>query len=168
MASTYEKIATTTLSSAAASYTFSSIAGTYTDLVIIASCTSANDGAALQFRFNSDSGSNYSNTLLEGSGSSASSVRQSDQIDIQISFNVGNNSTNPSTSIISINNYSNSTTYKTLLARWNSATGGTYPGTSATVGLWRNVAAITSITIFMGSGNINAGSTFTLYGIKAA
>ena len=168
MPSTYEKIATTTLGSAAASYTFSSIIGTYTDLVVVASCTSANDGTALQFRFNSDSGSNYSNTFLEGSGSSATSSRESNQTAIKISYNVGNNSTNPSASIISINNYSNSTTNKTLLARWNSATGGTYPGTSAAVGLWRNTAAITAIEIFMGSGNINAGSTFTLYGIKSA
>ena len=35
MASTYEKIATTTLGSATASYTFSSISGTYTDLILI-------------------------------------------------------------------------------------------------------------------------------------
>jgi hypothetical protein len=34
MASTYTPIATTTLGSAAASYTFSSISGTYTDLVL--------------------------------------------------------------------------------------------------------------------------------------
>jgi hypothetical protein len=167
MTSTYEKIATTTLGSAAASYTFSTIPGTYTDLVMIASLTSANDGAGLQFRFNSDSGSNYSNTFLEGSGSSATSSRESNQTSIQISFNVGNNSTNPSASIISINNYSNSTTNKTLLARWNSATGGTYPGTAAAVGLWRDTSAITAIEVFMGSGNINADSTFTLYGIKA-
>jgi hypothetical protein len=167
MTATYDKIATTTLGSAAASYTFSTIPGTYTDLVMVASFTSANDGTALQFRFNSDSGSNYSNTFLEGSGSSATSSRESNQTAIQISFNVGNNSTNPSASIISINNYSNSTTNKTLLARWNSATGGTYPGTAAAVGLWRNTAAITSIEVFLGSGNINSGATFTLYGIKA-
>lgn len=165
---TYTPIATTTLGSATGTVTFSSISGTYTDLVLVASITTANDGTALQFRFNSDSGSNYSNTFLEGSGSSATSSRQSNQTDIQISFNVGNNSTNPSASIVSFMNYSNSTTNKTLLARWDSATGGTYPGTAAAVGLWRNTAAITSIEVFLGSGNINSGSTFTLYGIKAA
>jgi hypothetical protein len=167
MALTYDKIATTTLGSAAASYTFSSIPATYTDLVLVASITTANDGTSLQFRFNSDSGSNYSNTFLEGSGSSATSSRESNQTNIQITFNVGNNSTNPSTSIVSFMNYSNSTTNKTLLARWNSATGGTYPGVAATVGLWRNTSAINAIEVFLGSGNINSGSTFTLYGIKA-
>ena len=168
MATTYIPLYTTTLASAVSSVTISPISGAYTDLVLVASLTSAVDGAGLQFRFNGDAGSNYSNTFLEGSGSSATSNRQSNQTDIQLSFNVGNNSTNPSTSIISFMNYSNSTTNKTLLARWNSASGGTYPGTAATVGLWRNTAAITSIEVFMGSGNINAGSTFSLYGVAAA
>lgn len=167
MATTYIPLYTTTLASAASSVTISPISGAYTDLVLVASLTSAVDGAGLQFRFNGDTGSNYSNTFLEGSGSSATSNRQSNQTDIQLSFNVGNNSTNPSTSIVSFMNYSNSTTNKTLLARWNSASGGTYPGTSATVGLWRNTAPITSIEVFMGSGNINAGTTISLYGVAA-
>ena len=36
------------------------------------------------------------------------------------------------------------------------------------VGLWRNTAAITSITILLDSGNYAAGTTATLYGILKA
>ena len=39
---------------------------------------------------------------------------------------------------------------------------------SAVSGLWKNTAAITSVTIVMDSGNFTTGSTFTIYGIKAA
>jgi hypothetical protein len=61
-------------------------------------------------------------------------------------------------------NYSNATTYKTALARTSE------DGVAAAyVGLWRSTSAITSITIDKGSSdNFASGSTFTLYGIKAA
>jgi hypothetical protein len=58
---TYEAIATQTLGSAAASVTFSSIPGTYTDLVIVCTPLRVTAGAEeLVFQFNSDTGSNYS------------------------------------------------------------------------------------------------------------
>jgi len=168
MPATYDKIATTTLGSAAADVTFSSISGAYTDLVVVMNIFTSADGSTPQFQFNTDTGSNYSTTFLEGSGSTATSSRQSSQTDIQFSFNVGGNSTNPQPIIANINNYSNTTTYKTVIGRYNSASGGTYPGVGAIVGLWRSTSAITAIKIFPGSGNFNSGSTFTLYGILKA
>jgi hypothetical protein len=168
MPSTYEPIATTTLGSAASSVTFSSISGSYTDLVIVCAVFNSADGAGTEFQFNSDTGTNYSNTFLEGSGTTATSSRESNQASIQMSFNVGGNSTNPCITTANIQNYSNTTTNKTLIGRWNSASGGTYPGTAAAVGLWRSTSAITTVLIRTGSGNFNTGSTFTLYGIKAA
>jgi hypothetical protein len=68
--------------------------------------------------------------------------------------------------VIQINNYSNSTTFKTPLIRTN--TGPSWGTVFAIVGLWRNTAAITSITFTPDTGNFDTGSTFTLYGIKAA
>ena len=136
--------------------------------MVVISAPTTSDGATPQFRFNGDTATNYSNTFLEGSGSSATSSRETSQTNIQLSFNVGGNSTNPSTSIVHIMNYSNATTFKTLLARWNSASGGTYPGTAATVGLWRKTPeAISSMEIFVATGNFAVGSTFSLYGIRA-
>ena len=168
MPKTYEPIATNTLGSATASVTFSSISSTYTDLVIVCAVFNSVDGAATEFQFNSDTGTNYSNTFLEGSGSTATSSRESNQTSIGTSYNIGGNSTNPCITVANIQNYSNTTTNKTLVGRWNSASGGTYPGTGAVVGLWRSTSAITSVVIKTGSGNFNTGSTFTLYGIKAA
>jgi hypothetical protein len=67
-------------------------------------------------------------------------------------------------------NYSNSTTYKTMLGRQGTASS-TAGGASLTVSLWRNTSAITSIQLQLDFGSSNrwyTGSTFTLYGIKAA
>ena len=74
--STYTPIYTTTLASAAASYTFSSIPSTYTDLVIAATgLTTA--GTTLAMRFNGDTATNYSDTYLLGNAGAASSSRDS-------------------------------------------------------------------------------------------
>jgi hypothetical protein len=157
--STYTPIATTTIASAVASYTFSSITGSYTDLVLITNpITTANTD--IKVRFNSDSGSNYSWTRLYGDGSSAASQRVSETYG-EIT---NSRTTLISNSITHFQNYSNATTYKTYLSRGNA------PDVlvAATVGLWRNTAAITSITLLPASGNLDVGTTFTLYGIASA
>jgi hypothetical protein len=168
---TYTPIATTTLGSSATSYTFSSIAGTYTDLVLITNfgVTTGGSGAALSLRFNSDSGSNYSGTTLYGNGSSAASQRFSNQSVINIERSIGPTASAIETNaLIQIQNYSNTTTYKTTISRANTPTG-TYPGTETTVNLWRSTSAINSVTVlFLGGESFVTGSTFTLYGIAAA
>ena len=162
---TYVPIATQTLASAAASVTFSSIPGTYTDLVIVCNAIRTTSLDNIGVRFNSDTGSNYSWTILKGTGTAAESDRRANVTDII--FNVYN-STNQSTGILQVQNYANTTTYKTALSRSSGASAGYV---YATVGLWRNTAAITSITLFdegTTSSVINTGSTFSLYGIAAA
>ena len=170
MAATYEPIATNTLGSATATVTFSSIPSTYNDLVLVSSVRSTSSGnQEYQLQLNSDTGSNYSYTRLAGDGSSAFSDRGSNRTYIDMGYMPGSNSTSGVFGInnLSIMNYANSTTYKTLLYRWNDA-GAVNAYAAAEVGLWRSTSAITSITLKMGSGNLEAGSTFTLYGIKAA
>lgn len=161
MAKTYEPIATYTFPSASSSYTFSSIPSIYTDLVLVAVAGSSGAGNLI-LRFNSDSGTNYSLTYLYGSGSAASSGRVTNNNCAQfqgISNNLNGNQ------IIQIMNYSNSTTYKTAISKGGAAD----LATSSWVNMWRNTAAITSITVSDNSStNIITGSTFTLYGIKAA
>ena len=62
-------------------------------------------------------------------------------------------------------NYSNSTTFKTMLSR---QFGSTHIGWLS-CGLWRSTAGITSIVFTDESGgNFTTGFTLTLYGIKAA
>jgi hypothetical protein len=161
--STYTPIATTTLGSGQADITFTSFSG-YTDLVLIVSGTPVTAGSYnLEMRFNGDTASNYSRTVLSGDGSVASSSRNSSQTKIVIT-NEGNLTTTINNQTINIFNYSNSTTYKTVLARGNRANA----GLDATVGLWRSTAAITSIVIFLTGSNLATGTTATLYGISAA
>ena len=163
--STYTPIATTTLGSATASVTFSSIVSTYTDLVLIAQIVgTATSNIAL--KFNNAGGTAYSNTWLGGNGTSASSSRDTSSAYIPIDGGNGYPASGE-TSIynISINNYANTSIYKTLLSRANNAA----RGLAAVVGLWQSTAAINRIDIFVANGaNLGSGSTFTLYGIQAA
>ena len=160
MAATYEPIYTTTLGSNQSSITLNSFGG-YTDLVLVVAGNSSGAGSAYTLQFNGDTASNYSNTYLYGSGSSAQSARSSGVSEM----NIGNtDQSNNQTTIINIMNYANSTTYKTALSRG----GGTTIGTISYVGLWRSTSAITSIRLGVNTGTINTNSTITLYGIKAA
>lgn len=161
MPATYEPIATQTLGSSAATVTFSSISGAYTDLKIVFTGVVNAGGDAFYLRFNGDSASNYSNTELKGNGTTASSARYSN---VTYMYACGNGlSTIQTNVIVDINNYSNATTYKTGLFRYNN----TDNVMAATVGLWRSTSAITSISI-NSLGAYTTGSTFTLYGITAA
>jgi hypothetical protein len=165
MASTYEKIASQTLGSATATVTFSSISSAYTDLVLVtADIINTTNVLGLYIQFNSDTGSNYSRTFIEGNGSTASSSRSSNQTNMMLGRSYGGDRT---MNIFQIQNYANTTTYKTALCRYGS--GGTSSAVGASVGLWRSTSAITSITVGIEGGyNMSAGCTFNLYGIKAA
>jgi hypothetical protein len=164
MTATYEKIATTTLGSAQPSVTFSSISGAYTDIVIVCNVTAVSSTTGTSIQFNADTGSNYSQTWMRGSGSAASSGRDTSQTFINLNY-YGDASTTAGaqTIVASVMNYSNTTTYKTLLSRGGNAES----STSAIVGLWRNTDAINRIDLEATSTNYASGSTFTLYGIKA-
>jgi hypothetical protein len=161
--STYTPIATTTLGSAAASYTFSSIAGTYTDLVVIFNGAITTGPDDVRIQFNGDTASNYSATLLRGSGTATLSASSSNDTVISYTSYIGTGD-GSSVGIFNIMNYSNATTYKTIICRGNVAAS----FVNATTGLWRNTAAITSVKMTAGGSTFKVGSTFTLYGISAA
>jgi hypothetical protein len=160
---TYEPIATQTLTTTTSSLAFTSITGSYTDLILVISAkntTAQNYETFIQF--NSDTGSNYSQTFMQNYAGSTQTGRNASITEIRPGKT---NALTFDTNIININNYSNSTTYKTTISRGNNA----QFNSSALVGLWRNTAAITRIEIICESpATYTAGSTFTLYGIKAA
>lgn len=169
MPATYEPIATTTLSSAAASITFSSIAGTYTDLKLVIVGASATEGRLL-LRFNSDSATNYSYTVIKGDGTTAASHRGTSQ-DYWRSYETVFPTTNAGLATVEIFSYAGSTN-KTLLYTGAMDKNGSGTITSV-VGLWRSTSAITSITCYSGNlttttYNFNTGTTATLYGILKA
>jgi hypothetical protein len=159
---TYVAIAEQTLGSAAASVTFSSIPGTYTDLVLIVNgLTASSDAVGIEMTFNGTGSSNRSYNRLQGNGSTASAFRNSDPSIAVLGNSEGGNI------IANIMNYSNSTTYKTILTRYNSLDAGD-GRTGAYASLWANTSAITSIIIAPNAINWASGSTFSLYGILAA
>lgn len=163
---TYEAIATNTISgSSTNSVTFSSIPSTYTDLVIVFQGTKISAGGqSLIYQLNGDTGSNYSFTYLGGNGSTASSGRVSNSTYAALGAWVSNLSTTGEADFLYLMNYSNTTTYKTGLARSSGSS-----AVEANVALWRSTAAINSVTLSIGSpAAFTAGSTFSLYGIKAA
>ena len=162
MPATYQPIASQTLGSNASSVTFSSIAADWTDLVLVAALQ-ASSTVYTSLRFNGDTGNNYSSTYVFGNGSTASSSRQSNT-SVIAGFG-SNNSGNPVPFALNVFNYANTNVYKTTLST-NANVGGDF---GKTVGLWRSTAAITSLTLITSTANSwAAGSTFSLYGIKAA
>ena len=159
MAVTYTPIATATVTTAVSSYTFTSIPSTYTDLVLILSGTASGSSSILIQVGNGsiDTAANYSRTGMYGNGSSAASYIGSNENQITVDWftSTQGNAT------IHFLNYSNTTTFKTVIER-----AGHSGGTNSIVGLWRSTAAINQIVL---SGlTFATGSTFTLYGIKAA
>jgi hypothetical protein len=161
--STYTPIATTTLGSAQASVTFNSFSG-YTDIVVVCNLSISSGTGNSKIRFNSDTGSNYSETTLEGTGSSAVSSRYTSNTSVILEGSGFLSTTFSTVKIINLQNYSNTTTNKTCLIR----NGAANAGVDAIVGLWRNTGAITSFEISTTASTFTAGSTFTLYGIASA
>ena len=162
---TYEPIATNTLSSNTATVTFNSISG-YTDLIMVFNGLVVQNSDAIWLQFNGDSSTNYSWTRLTGSSTTVASSRSSGTAGTSNWYGGSANgisNSNNNTVILQIFNYANSTTYKTWISRTTSI------GVETSIGLWRNTAAITSITLGVeGSRNYASGATFTLYGIAAA
>ena len=169
MARTYEPIASTTLGSAAADITFSSIPGTYTDLVLVCAFkTSRSSGTSesMYLRLNGDTGSNYSATALRGEGTAASSYRESSATYIYLGEGPLTSRSGDAVFEVSVMSYANTSVYSTVLSSF--AEPASYLGRH--VGLWRNTAAVTSVAFMPSTGGVNlkSGSTFALYGIKAA
>ena len=160
-APTYDLIEEKVLGSAQASVTFSSIPGTYKDLVLeVVGTTTNTNGTYITLRFNSDSNSNYSETLLVGNGTSALSERDSN---VAVAF-TGWQGNNVSVVNINIMSYANTNVYKTVLTRGGSDNN----RVTASVALWRSTAAITSIEAKSNNGtnSFNSGCTFRLWGVS--
>ena len=161
--STYDPLRTYTVPSPQASVVFDNIPQGYTDLVLEFSGKITTSGANFYFQFNGDTNTNYSRTWMSGNGTTPSSGRTSNYGLMPI----GSADSGDTVNIFHLLNYSNTSTYKTVLSRAGVPTG-TYPGTTAQVGLWRSTNAITSILAGNDGNTFVAGSTFRLYGIKAA
>jgi hypothetical protein len=161
---TYEPIGNYTVSgSTTGNTTFSSIPSTYTDLILVFSGT-FNLTQINAIQLNGVTSTVWGQTSISGNGTAASSSRETTQDYLYIT-NTTNLGTGIGTTIIQFQNYSNTTTNKTVLYRSGAAGALTQSG----VGCWRQTSAISSIYITAGGGKYwTAGTTLSLYGIKAA
>ena len=165
--STYTPISTQTLSSTANTITFSSIPSTYTDLVLVMVMTANSTAFNVFYTLNSDTGSNYSWTLMGGDGTTAGSAKLASQPEGRLTYYAAVRSSTPTFTYANFMNYSNTTTKKTVISRSNR----TSDGVEYTLNNWFNATsqAINNISIFANGGlSFAVGSTFTLYGITAA
>ena len=164
MPATYEKIATTTLGSANTTISFGSIAASWTDLRMVLVCK-ASTAMDAYVQYNSDTGSNYSLTEINGNGSAASSLRTINATYILLDSNGSISAAQPQLFTFDIFSYAGST-FKTCLINMSRDYNGSGNVTN-TVGLWRSTSAINTITI-TGTANFAIGTTATLYGILKA
>ena len=164
---TYDKIATTTLGSAASSITFSSIAASWTDLRLVFAPIGSVAGNSIRMQLNGDTASNYSETFLYADGTTAASTNNTSVTFLTVG--VGGTSTFPKLKTLDFFSYAGST-YKTLLLTSSDDQNAAGSDVSRHVQMWRNTAAITSINLYLSgvSQTYAAGTTATLYGIKAA
>jgi hypothetical protein len=139
---------------------FTGIDQTYTDIIIVVDASITSGESNLDIRFNGDTASNYSYTQMAGTGSSAISTYADNQTAGRLDY-YGFMSTGRYTNTIQIYNYASTSLRKTVI----SDSGNSANGVSQVINMWRSTAAITSITLT--GVNIAAGSTFSLYGIRA-
>ncbi len=170
----FESIATTVLSTANSTITFSSIPSTFTHLQlrILArtSQTSETDDFA-GIRFNGDSGNNYVHHAYLGTGTGTGSGGVDRPVSYVIAQRLSSNSTSANIfgavvmDILDYRNTNKFTTTRNLGGYDRNGAGQIYFESN----LWKDTSAITSITIVTSTGlNFLANSHFALYGIKGA
>jgi hypothetical protein len=155
--------------------TFSSIPSTYRNLRLVYQCrgTAAQVNGQMMLRFNGDTGSNYDDQSMSGSGSGTAAMAEnigSNVIRVAFIPQASATASVPGGGTIVIPNYVGTTFNKDVVAntgyKYGTSTGNLVVRT--TYGAWRNSAAITSLTLQEGQygGDMATGSVFTLYGEK--
>jgi hypothetical protein len=173
MPSSRTLITSQTLASSAASVTFTSIPATYTDLVLRASTRISDTGRSfIKVTFNSDTATNYSDTVLQFNSFAGGVESIRDTSNNYLSRTYTDNATNTANTFASWEFYIPSYTVSqnkpvsTVFAREENAAS-TDVDYGVTAQLWRNTAAITSIQITnFSTTTFNTTSSFYLYGIK--
>ena len=165
--SAYTAIASQTLGSSASSVTFSSIPGTFRDLVLVVNGTITQTFGWPSLRINGLTSSIYSSVWMRGDGGSGYSGQESNQSEAKLT-EVGIATNGRFSLIMNFLDYSTTDKHKSVLTRYDVAA----DGLSATASRCATTAAISSIQIrlidaFGNSPQYGAGSTFSLYGVSA-
>lgn len=159
----YESISTVTVSTAVSSISFTSIPATYKHLQIrgIGKPTAAG-GQELYFTLNGDTTSNYYSHQLYGNGASAVAASYGTTSNAYITYWSGSEFGSFVCDILDYSNTNKNTTTRAL--------GGHDLNGSGYIllrsGLWMNTSAVSTINLFLSSGNFAQYSQLALYGIK--
>jgi hypothetical protein len=168
-------ICTHTVSVAQASIDTNTVIGgviptTYKHLKVVIQglCTHADTAINGGIRFNNDSGANYHNQRIYGSGATATADEAIGATYGRIGNFPGSTATVPLNCIeILIPNYNGTTFKKTYTSNAMHASDVT-TGNLQTVqigGAWNSAAAITRLAVYPVSGNLDVGTVFSLYGL---
>lgn len=164
-------IAETTLSVAAASIDFTSIAADWSHLLLVlyARGDTAATATAARIRFNGDSGANYDYQQLRGSGASTSASEGLAQTALVVgsvpAASAGANLFGDCE--IWLPHYTQAANNKVARSGYGfkigTASGNVEAGSYH--GFWRSNAAVTQVTLTPAAGNFAAGTRATLYGM---
>jgi hypothetical protein len=145
---------------------FTNIPSTYSHLQLRCIARGTTGSIQVNARFNSDTGSNYTEHDLLGDGSSASAYGAGNITWIPLG-GVATAADTFAAYIIDVLDYSNTNKFKTVRAlRGFDSNGSGNLGLFS--GLWRSTSAISSITLVANTGNFTQNSQFALYAIKGA
>lgn len=178
--SAYESIASFTVSTGVASYTFSSIPTTFKHLQIRCSVKDVADPGEnqhLRIQVNGDTGANYYyHYILTNNGNTTSydvtnATGSNYMYVFRASIGSGSNYTNSwATTIMDFldyrSNYYKNMKYWKGYCSSNAGFGSGHANFGTGGGLWADASVISSITINGDGANFVSGSTFDLYGIK--
>ena len=171
MAATYETLATVTTSGSQSNVTFSNIPQTYTDLILVFNGSMSQFGAIWSAVGNGSVNNNpiYGGMLFYTPGGYSGDYNvytgngYNDNEMHAIGWGVGVG-VYQSQAILQILNYNNTSINKSYIVR----TDNYYYGVQSAAGVFRSTSAINILYLYATAGTITDGSTFTLYGIKAA
>jgi hypothetical protein len=156
--------------SSAGNISFTNIPQTYQDLYIVLSIK--NQSATAQqncvFYLNGDTATNkYSDTWLNGDGSSATSSRYTTSTGLYpyIGTIPDGSTSAPASFIVHILNYANTSTYKTVIARGAGDANGS-GNTTLSVSLYQSTSGISQVLFGGGGAILGAGTTMEIFGIR--
>jgi hypothetical protein len=172
---TYENILRTiSLNSSQPSVTFNSISQDYTDLILVGNVIASIPGGAVSVRANGlTSVSHYGHTYLSrGNNTLYSGADFSQAYGVCDWFTTPSTNTNGFVFVTEFLNYTGTHHNKTYWSKAASVGGNSqYPGNDLIAGTINTTSPITTITLSMqenAAQGFLSGTTFTLYGIKAA
>lgn len=149
-------MASLTLGASATTVTFSSIVGSYRDLMLVISGNVTTSAAVVNLRLNSDTTTtNYATCTIQDGGTLGATSSSN-------TFGLGSLSTTIGAITATFFDYSKTDKFKGYVAqidRYDSAV-------QLRAGCWFSTATITSLAVVAATNAFAAGTTFTLYGVN--